>query len=336
MRHASVLFAIPVTLLAASAPVRATCDGGFSIRLAGQLPDFTFTSGTPATVHFNPWYISFASTGGSCGIVARSNVPGVSIQKTYGCPGGGACDVLPAGQWAPVGDAYPNFFDRVSHKNTDIPILYDGSTPVGTYGTIEIGINGTDAGIGNVEIIGVANVYVEGPNPPVTWFGVSAGTGNISADKVILDHPYLNANPEANLFVSHIRNPGGSLFGSSWNHPVAVEYDEALQRWAIRNMDGAAMPTGLGFGVRFDPTGLLYCTPVSVPGSQIYVLHNNADNNPWATILVTPIGGAAHPVSVIYAAPYWRIVYTDGATIPANTCFNVKVFAFTQYLDDPA
>ncbi len=329
-----LLPAILVFLALTSAPAHATCDYGFTIYLAGQLPDFTFTSGVPETVHFNPWYVALLSDGGSCGIFARSTVPGVSIQQTYGCPG--ACPVVPAGQWAAVGDAYRGLYLEVAHKSTDIPILFDGTAPAGTYGVIEIGVRDNDIGIDSQMIIGTANVYIESTAPPVTWFGVSATAANVSGDRVLLDHAYLNANPSANVFVSHIRNLGGSLFGSSWNHPIAVEYDPALERWAIRNMDGAAMPAGLGFGVRIDPTGLLYCTSfVPIPHTEILVLHPLADQNPYATIVVTPIGGSAHPVSVKYAAPYWRIVHTDGAEIPPSTCFNVKVFAFTQYVDDP-
>jgi putative metal-binding protein len=330
-----LLPAILVFLGLVSAPARATCDSGFTIYLAGQLPDVTFTTQVPQTVHFNPWYVSFLSNDGSCGIFARSTLPGVSIRQTYGCPG--ACPLLPAGQWAAVGDAYPGLSLQVSHKSTDIPIEYNGTTPAGSHGVIEIGVRDNDLGIATQRIIGTVNVYVESTAPPVTWFGASSTSANISGDRVYLDHPYLNAKPNANVFLSHIRNLGGSIFGSSWNHPIAVEYDGALERWTIRNMDATTMPAGLGFGVRIDPTGELYCTS-SFPStySEILVLHPDADRNPYATILVTPISGSGHPVSVKYSAPYWRIVHTDGAAISPSTCFNVKVFAFTQYLDDPA
>ena len=330
-----LLPAILVALAMTSAPARATCAFGFTVYLAGQLPDFTFTSGVPQTVHLDPWYVSFLTNDGSCGIFARSTVPGVSIRQTYGCPDG-VCPVLPPGQWAAVGDAYAGLYLQVSHKPTDIPILFDGTAPAGTYGTIEIGVRDNDVGIETHRVIGTANVYIESAAPPVTWFGVSATADNVSGDRVLLDHPYLDANPSAKIFLSHIRNLGGSLFGSSWDHPIAVEYDWGLERWAIRNMDGTAMPAGLGFGVRIDPTGLLYCAPFFPPTfTEVAVLHPLANQNPYATILVTPIGGSPNPVSVRYDPPYWRIVHTDGAAIAASTCFNVKVFAFTQYLDDP-
>jgi hypothetical protein len=101
-------------------------------------------------------------------------------------------------------------------------------------------------------------------------------------------------------------------------------------------MDGINMPTGLGFAVRIDPSALVYCTS-SFPATytEVLVSHPMANSNYWATILVTPIGGAARPVSVKHSPPYWRIVYSDGGPIPPSTCFNVKVIAFSQYLDNP-
>ncbi len=328
--------AIVLTLFSIPQLAQATCSSGFTLNLAGQLPDFTFQSGVPQTIRFNPWYVSFVSNSGSCGIFARSTTPGVSLQGTYGCSFPG-CPIAPPGVWAPVGDAYQPLFTEVSHKSTDIPIIFDGTTPPGTYGTIEIAIRDNDLGIPSQFVIGTANVYVESATPPATWFGVSTNAGNVSGDRVVIDHPYLNGKPGAKLFVSHVRNPGGSLFGTSWNHPIAVVYDSGLARWTIRNVDGFAMPTGLGFGVRYDPTASVYCTPSS-PGvyASVTIDHPYSNNSVWATVLVTPIGGRPQPIAVRFDTPYWRIVYSDGQWMDPGTCFNVKALAFTQYLDDPA
>jgi hypothetical protein len=225
----------------------------------------------------------------------------------------------------------------VVHKDTDIPIIFDGSAPPGTQGTIEIGIRDNDLGIPSHAIMGRINVYVEAATPPPTWFLAMASAGSISGDRLVLDHPYLNGNPGNNLFVSHIFNPGGAFFGTWWNHPTAVEYDNVLQRWTIRNTDAFPMAAGVGFGVRIDPSADLYCTSTfPTTYDHILVLHPLSNENVWATILVTPVGGPPHPIAVRYVSPHWRIVYANGAAIPPGTCFNVKVFAFTQYLLDPA
>ena len=329
-------FAVFVLLgLAIFPPAHATCSSGYAIYLAGQIPDFTFTSGVPSTVSYTPWYVSFPSTGGySCGIFARSLTPGVSIRWSYGCPGGG-CPISAPGEWAPVGDAYPTFYGTLAQK-LPIDLLFDGTTPAGTQGTLEIAIRDNDIGIPSQAVMGIGNVYVEPALPRTTWFNTGSNVSNVSGNRVVLDHPYLNGNPGANLFISHVRNPLGSLFGTSWNHPTAVSYDAGLERWAIVNTDGTAMPTGLGFGVRYDPAAWLYCTP-GVPGTYytITILDPAATDNPYATILVTPIDGAARTPALVYHAPYWKIVYSDNSAIPGSTCFNVKIFAFTQYRDDP-
>jgi hypothetical protein len=317
------------------APVHATCSSGFAIYLAGQIPDFTFTSGVPATISYSPWYVSLPSTiNGSCGIFARSLTPGVSIQGTYGCPAGG-CLVAPPGEWAPVGDAYATPSGTVAQK-LPIPLIFDGTAPAGTQGTIEIGVRDNDVGIPSHALMGVGNIYVESASPPATWFGVGSNVTNVSGNRLYLDHPYLNGNPSANLFVSHLRNPGGSTSGTLWNHPTAVSYDSQLGRWTIVNTDGAAMPTGLGFGVRYDPAAELYCTP-GVPGAyySITLLNDAAYDNPYATILVTPIDGAARTPAVAYRAPHWVLVHSDNSGMQGATCYNVKVIPFSMYRDDP-
>ncbi|HEX5041700.1 MAG TPA: putative metal-binding motif-containing protein [Candidatus Polarisedimenticolaceae bacterium] len=328
---------LAAALLLAAERAQATCANGFTIELSGQLPDITFTEGVPQTIHFNPWYVTFNSTSYSCGIFARSNTPGVSLQDTYGCPGSG-CPLRPPGEWAPVGDAYPTSTTSVEHKGTDITIVFNGNAPAGTQGTIQIAIRDNDSGIDSQAVIGTLNVYVVAPPPataPLTWFPFTTAAGNVSGNRAVLDHPYLNGNPSARLFLSHVRNPGGLFTGTVWNHPIAVDYDAGLQRWTIVNVDGTAMPAGLGFGVRYDLTALRFCTGAS-SAAFLAVPNPRSDNDIWATVMVTPIGGAAHPIAVQYVAPSWRIVYSDNASIPANTCFNVKPFFFTQYMGDPA
>jgi hypothetical protein len=131
------------------------------------------------------------------------------------------------------------------------------------------------------------------------------------------------------------------------------------------------MPAGLGFNVRIDPTAFRTCSrrrPIGViprpadeqveaAGANVFPQKPNvpagrpagqrviktlainnvvSNNNHWATVFVTPIDGSAHPIAVRYSAPNWHILYYDGADISESTCFNVKVFAFTQYIGDPA
>ena len=147
-------------------------------------------------------------------------------------------------------------------------------------------------------------------------------------------------NSVARLFVSHVYNPSGSKSGTNWNHPLSVEYDSTLAKWTIKNADNATMATGLGFNFRVDPTATQVCARQPGTGaefiSSLAVDDFNSNNNIYATLIVTPVSGPAHPIAVKYAAPYWGIVDSDGTLISGGTCFNVKIIAFSQYVDDPA
>jgi hypothetical protein len=330
--------------------VHATCDDQGFVRIGGQIPDVVFISGIPSKVRIVPWWASFMGQGWSCGVMARSTAAGVSIQDTYGCFGN--CPIRPPGEWAAVKSSYITDPKHVTRAGGGIPLVFDGSAARGTQGTIEIGIVDNDLGIfgGNhVAIIATVNVYIESTNPPATWLTVTSSAANVVGDRLILDHPYLNARPSVPLFVSHVRNPVSLAVAREWNHPIAVQYNSARAAWTIRNLDGAAMPQGLGFNVRIDPSAMRVCTPVRPP-FQTYeyavVDHPVSNDNVWATVMVTPIGGAhslevpigggPHPLAVRFVSPHWQIVYTDGAQMASGTCFNVKVFGLTQYVDDPA
>lgn len=208
-----------------ASPAKATCDDQGFIRIGGQIPDIVFTKGIPSKVRIAPWWASFAGAGSSCGVMARSTTPGVSVQDTYGCPGTG-CPIHPPAEWAAVKSAYITNPMQVTRSGGGIPLIFDGKTARGTQGRIEIGIVDNDLGIldGNhVGIIATANVYVESAARPSTWFTVTSTAANISGDHLTLSHSYLNARPGALLFVSHVRNPVGLAAARDWNHPIAVQ-----------------------------------------------------------------------------------------------------------------
>jgi uncharacterized DUF497 family protein len=97
------------------------------------------------------------------------------------------------------------------------------------------------------------------------------------------------------------------------------------------------MPAGVTFNFRIDPTALRVCVPPASTGAEftdaLVVDDYNANDNKWAALIVSPISGGDHPVAVKYADKRWRIVYTDGSPLSGGTCFNVKVIAFSQYLE---
>ena len=318
--------------------------GGFTQYLAGQLPDIILTSGATTTKYIVPHYVYFKSNGGHCGILARSTVPGTSIADTYGCSGAG-CPVHPAGEFAAVSSAYGGSFTSVVTAINDngvnyIPLSFDGSAAAGTQGFLEIAFATTDIGESTPPVVFArVPIYVESSTPASAWGTVLSTTSTISGNRLVLSHPYLDGNPSALLFVSHVYNPIGRQ-ATYWNHPIAVAYDQTLAKWTIENSDDAPMIAGLGFSYRIDPTAQQVCVPAPSTGSEftstLDVDDIGANSNIYAMLLVTPVGGPAHVIAVKYTAPHWGIVYADQTMLPAGACFNVKVIAFSQYLSDPA
>jgi len=78
---------------------------------------------------------------------------------------------------------------------------------------------------------------------------VHTSTGdNISANSTYLDHPLLNGNPDAVVYVTQNWNPSGS--GGTYNdHPIGVWYDGGRDQWAVFNQDRDAMPEDAAFNV---------------------------------------------------------------------------------------
>ena len=71
---------------------------------------------------------------------------------------------------------------------------------------------------------------------------------NILGNWTYLDHPLINDNPNAILYVTQNWNPGGE--GGGYNdHPIGVWYHTDRSKWAIFNEDRAAMPVGADFNV---------------------------------------------------------------------------------------
>jgi hypothetical protein len=314
--------------------------GGATQYLAGQIDDIVLTAGVASTKTITPYYVAFPSTSGNCGILARSTVPGTTIRDTYGCAGN-SCTVHPAGEFAAVGSAYPVDSTIVAPNQTGgatnyIPFAFNGSAPTGTHGFLELAYALDDVGVGRFVFARVP-IYVGSASG---WNRVISTAGTIVGSRLVLSHPFLNGNPSAVLFVSHVYNPRAGFGGTKWDHPLSVEYHTGRSRWTIKNADNAAMKPGLGFNFRIDPSARKVCVPPGGTGSEfspgLVVDDYNANSNPFASLGVTPISGPPRPVAVKYDAPYWSIVYADGSPLTGGTCFNVKVIAFSQYIDNPA
>src|SRR5215213_6786334 len=68
---------------------------------------------------------------------------------------------------------------------------------------------------------------------------------NITEHWTYIDHPLVNDNPDAILYVMPNYNPHGEKHAPHEPHPIGVWYDQNRGRWAIYNVDQAPMAAGV-------------------------------------------------------------------------------------------
>lgn len=79
-------------------------------------------------------------------------------------------------------------------------------------------------------------------------FYQQASAANAGKGFLILDHPLLNKQPASSFKISQVWNPSGK--GGVYNNAeVAVQYEEKLGSWIVRNTNGAPLPNGASFNI---------------------------------------------------------------------------------------
>ena len=76
-------------------------------------------------------------------------------------------------------------------------------------------------------------------------FQHTATAGTISGNLTRIDHPLLNGNPAAMVYVTHVYGPGSNVYVPA----VGVYYDAGASRWTIFREDLGAMPVSATFNV---------------------------------------------------------------------------------------
>jgi hypothetical protein len=165
----------------------------------------------------------------------------------------------------------------------------------------------------------------------------TAVAGNTTADFTLLDHPLLNGNPAAPVFVTHAVNPGGAPLVTN-PHLLGVFYADGVARWAVFNQDGADLPLGAGFHVALAGNGsalIQVATLANIPlvdDHATRISHPDLDGNAGARFLVMPnVGGSGvavyddHPIGVWYDGTNWNVFHQDFAAMPVGAAFNVHL-----------
>lgn len=176
--------------------------------------------------------------------------------------------------------------------------------------------------------------------PSGASFNVSVGAGvvhvatsaNTAGQSTTLDHPSLNANPNAAFVVTPNWNPPGSA-GVYDSHPLGVWYSTSAARWKIFNQDLAAMPIGAAFNVRIDRASVVRATAGTVNANTLYLDEPNLNGRPEAQIFVTAnynpggVGGRYlnSNLGVWYDSTRarWGVFRQNLAPMPADAAFNV-------------
>lgn len=167
----------------------------------------------------------------------------------------------------------------------------------------------------------------------------TATKDNISNNYTLIDHPKFNGNPNVQLFVSHMFNPGGE--GNNYhNHQVGVFYSIVEKKWGIYNEGLDAMSPGAAFNVVFvnassDLTRFTHIAKGENTSGHITVLDNDKlNNNPNAKIIIAhmynPSGALSskyndHPIGVYYNGSKWAIYNEDKEDLALETGFFVLI-----------
>ncbi|HIP49248.1 MAG TPA: T9SS type A sorting domain-containing protein [Lutibacter sp.] len=158
----------------------------------------------------------------------------------------------------------------------------------------------------------------------------TATTANISGNATYLDHPLLNGNANAKIFVAHNLNGDGSVTRS--DHVIGVYYDGSI--WMIFNEDSSSMIESSSYNVYLE--GIQAKTMIVEADGTSYktvIDHVDLNGNPNAKPIITN----NHTPNYVwndnnYGVYYntttdkWYIYNEDTDTnIPANASFNVLI-----------
>ncbi len=190
----------------------------------------------------------------------------------------------------------------------------------------------TDAAAG-LAIGAVFNILTHhyGPNS----FVHTVTPENLNEHTTIIDHPLLNEQPDVVAFLT----PLGQAEAPETLHPLGLFYHNGLQRWGIFNQNAANMVEGMAFNVVIfwenEDVFTHITTGNNILGNASRLDHSNANRNPNALILTTPVWRADGSGWVQYdqysgvqfnPAGWWEIAGLDSLmTMPEGAAFNVIV-----------
>ena len=167
----------------------------------------------------------------------------------------------------------------------------------------------------------------------------TADATNTNINITYIDHPDLNSNPSASIFVTHTYNPGGGS-GLYDNNVLGTYYDTTFNRWAIYHED-STMPINAGLKynvyIAFNPSDVITHI-ASVANQGTTAAHTVIDDPRFNGQNPGPIAVMSHyfnPFSVVNNNSHRftydivlnrRIISNEsGTAIPTNVAFKILV-----------
>ncbi len=163
----------------------------------------------------------------------------------------------------------------------------------------------------------------------------TATDSNISGNAAIIDHPYLNDNPEAVLVVSHLWNPLGE--GGVYNTiATGVFYSTDFNKWVIYNLDATAFPPNTSFFIYIP--GSIYGVVHTVASAGVYSIldYSGINNDEEACVVVSPtysasVGYINENVGLWYGdTNQWNLYYESGNSFEAQEKFMIAITGENQ------
>jgi hypothetical protein len=161
----------------------------------------------------------------------------------------------------------------------------------------------------------------------------TAASGNISAAVSRIDHPALNNNPDAIVYVTQNWN-GGSSTGVYNTSRVGAYYSTSTQKWSVFNEDVAAMVEGSKYNIYVGASEFVHKSEAGNISSSVTRFDNPLINrNPDARVFAlhnwNPFGSGTtthdKTLGVFYNGSVWSVFNEDVSAMPENLYFNIAI-----------
>lgn len=150
------------------------------------------------------------------------------------------------------------------------------------------------------------------------FFVHKATSSTIVGYATLIDHPYLNNNPDAFFVVSHAWNPPGG--SSVYNNKISgLFYSIENSGWVIYNQDSSNLIVDSSYFIYIPQSGYgaeLTASATNIYGNYVILDYPYTNNNPDAVVIVNPIYTTYinNNLGLWYDGNNWKLYNEDGTT----------------------